>query len=548
METSRSCKNCKKKTVIRDEIGTLVCERCGVEQEFDNFQSHFSGVDGPQGTFIRIGSSSSKGDYDYKGLKIYHATQKIEEVCTRLGLSSASINDVRRMMEQITEGELGAGNWFNIFIGACSYVVMRKNRGTSFSMAEIAAELGCELHELGRMVIRVINYLNLNNLPDFDIIMSFERAIKYCNCFSSNVPVEKLDKMIKVGRLLLNCSVKWFLTTGRQPLPVVVAVLVFVGELNQVKVSIEKVAKELHAGLVTCKKRLVELKETLVKAAQALPWGKNVTVKNIMQNAPLVLQYIEMKSSFKTGEKMKFCEMGGFDLDEVVNECLKKDDFDIDNYITENYSSQCFERESGNSDSAAGTNFDNSDTGKILLEHSSNVYKKFSSGNDFVKSVDRGGEDYSNKAKKDFSLRMCNKTWTGKSDLSRKLFLEEILEKNVGYDNMPPSFVAGVLACKRRREKINAAKQRINKIMKPSSSAPGEQKSLTLVKCSQDRKKIKRKADAMNVDWEDYIIETLLLHQVKEEEIEQGHYKRMLDLYVFDSAKTSDILKRRKIK
>ncbi|KAF5194103.1 Plant-specific tfiib-related protein ptf2 [Thalictrum thalictroides] len=544
METSRSCKSCKKKTLIRDELGTLVCESCGIEQQFDNFQSHFSGLDGPQGTFIRIGSSTNQGDFDNKQLKIYHATQKIEEVGTKLGLSSSTIADVKKMMEEITEGELGDGNWFNVFIGACCYVVMRKNR-VSFSMAEIAAELGCELHELGRMVIRVINHLNLNNLPDFDIILSFERAIKNCKCFSRNVCKEKLDKMIKEGRLLLNCSVKWFLTTGRQPLPVVVAVLVFVGELNLVKVSIEEVAKELHAGVVTCKKRLVELKETLVKAAQALPWGKNVTVKNIVHNAPLVLRYMEMKSSCKAGEKKKICETGGFDLDEVVNECLKKDDFDIDNYITENYSSQCFEHESGNSASAASANFDNLDTGKISLEHSSNTYRKFSSGNYFVKPVNEGGEDYRNMAKNDVSLWMCNTALTGESDLSKKLFLKEILEKNVGFDNMPPSFVAGEQACKRRREKIIAAKQRIDEIMKPSSSVPSEQ-SLTLEKGSQDRKKRKRKANVVNVDWEDYIIETLLLHQVKEEEIEQGHYKRMIDLYVFDSEKTCNIFKRKK--
>ena len=38
-----------------------------------------------------------------------------------------------------------------------------------------------------------------------------------------------------------------------------------------------------------------------------------------------------------------------------------------------------------------------------------------------------------------------------------------------------------------------------------------------------------------DVDWEDLIIETLVLHQVKEEEIEKGHYNTLLDLHVFNS-------------
>ncbi|CAJ1932222.1 unnamed protein product [Sphenostylis stenocarpa] len=34
-----------------------------------------------------------------------------------------------------------------------------------------------------------------------------------------------------------------------------------------------------------------------------------------------------------------------------------------------------------------------------------------------------------------------------------------------------------------------------------------------------------------DVDWEDLVIETLVLHQVKDEEIETGHYNTLLDLH-----------------
>ncbi|KAI8000179.1 Plant-specific TFIIB-related protein PTF2 [Camellia lanceoleosa] len=48
-------------------------------------------------------------------------------------------------------------------------------------------------------------------------------------------------------------------------------------------------------------------------------------------------------------------------------------------------------------------------------------------------------------------------------------------------------------------------------------------------------KKRRRNKMATDVDWEDFIIETLLLHQVEEEEeeeIDKGHYNTLLDLHV----------------
>ncbi|KAF9600353.1 hypothetical protein IFM89_008524 [Coptis chinensis] len=53
---------------------------------------------------------------------------------------------------------------------------------------------------------------------------------------------------------------------------------------------------------------------------------------------------------------------------------------------------------------------------------------------------------------------------------------------------------------------------------------------MAMVEGSQCRKQRKQREKVAYIDWEDCIIETLLLHHVKEEEIEQGHYKRMLDL------------------
>jgi transcription factor IIIB subunit 2 len=48
-------------------------------------------------------------------------------------------------------------------------------------------------------------------------------------------------------------------------------------------------------------------------------------------------------------------------------------------------------------------------------------------------------------------------------------------------------------------------------------------------------RKRREKGACNGIDWEDCVIELLLLHGANEAEIEQGHYKRLLDLHVFTS-------------
>ncbi|ERN06198.1 hypothetical protein AMTR_s00016p00154120 [Amborella trichopoda] len=52
--------------------------------------------------------------------------------------------------------------------------------------------------------------------------------------------------------------------------------------------------------------------------------------------------------------------------------------------------------------------------------------------------------------------------------------------------------------------------------------------------CVHFKKKRKRGIEGNNIDWEDNTIEILLLHRVSEEEVVKGHYRSLLDRYVFD--------------
>ncbi|KAK9288984.1 hypothetical protein L1049_017455 [Liquidambar formosana] len=531
MESSRSCKSCKRKSLVRDDVsGSLVCSSCGIVQDFDNFEAQIGGISGPQGTFVRVGTAGSGSIYNYKEKKIFEAQRLIDELMFKLGFSASKSNEVRTMISKITEGEFGQGNWFPILIGACAYVAMR-NDNRPLPIAEVAAVIGCDVNELGRMIHKVVEFLDLK-LPELDVVSLFERAVRTCSSFT-RVSKEKAERMRKQGIFVMQCAVKWFLTTGRRPPPVVAAVLVFVAKLNQIDVRIEDVAKEVNAGVATSKLRYKELLEMLVRVAQVLPWGKDITVKNILKNAPFVIQYMEMKSRLKPGEnKSKDLQCFGFDLDYVLSECLRKEvEYGTESYSVEN-DSQYFEVEDKSGFQTVSV--DDLEKLKVSQECLSMIYSNFLNDVGYVKSIGESGEDRGRKRRRGYEFHACKDWWDGKSEMSKKLLFKQILEKDVGLDAMPPSFVTGCLAHKKRREKINAAKLRIDKIMRPSNIGSGDTVDFCFTECIHaGKKRWKKQFDG--IDWEDFIIETLLLHQVKEEEIEKGHYNALLSLHVFNS-------------
>lgn len=442
------------------------------------------------------------------------------------------------MISTITEGEFGQGEWFHVLIGACAYVIMRKD-DKPLPMAEVASAVGCDVYELGRMIMRVVDFLNLrSDFPEFDIVHSLERMIRNCATFGE-VERSVIERMKKQGVFLIQCAVKWFLSTGRRPVPLVVAVLVFVAELNGVVVRMEDLAREVHATVSTCRLRYKELLETLVKVAQVLPWGKDVTVKNIVKNAPFVIQYMERKSMMKHGEereKRKDVDHRKVDLEDVVAECLRNEggfEYGVDG-VTSRKDSRYFLMESNNN--AARVGVGDGDKLQISRECLTMLYKKFLDENRSAETL-RKSENAQKRKSLRFDLRDCREWWDGKSELTKKLLLKHLLEKDVGMDTMPPSFVAGQLKYKMRQERISAAKSRIKRIMNPSDADLGVTEIPGPVDSScPERKRKKRKGIVVDdVDWEDLIIETLVLHRVKDDEIEKGHYNTLLDLHVFNS-------------
>ncbi|XP_051116609.1 plant-specific TFIIB-related protein PTF2 [Andrographis paniculata] len=520
MENSQACKNCRKRTLVPDDVtGNMVCSSCSVVQDFDNFEAHIGGITGDAGTYVRVGTAGSGSAYSYKQTKIYEAQKLIDDFMYKLGLEGSKSQEVKLLVEKVTDGEYGSGEWFPVLVGACSYVVMRKDQ-KMLPMVEIADLVGCDVYELGRMINRVVDYTD-QKLPEFDIVNSFERALKSIPSFGK-ISGEVMQRMLQQGVFLVQCLIKWFVTTGRQPIPVVAAVLVFVAELNELDVKIDGVARELHVAISTCRRRHKELLARLVEVAQVLPWGNDVTTKNIMKNAPYVIQYMEMKSMEKRNSAENVNDV--FDVEELVGNGFSE--FNLD--VVESDSSYF---ESGH---GAIDRIDRPDKFKISYETLAMIYSNFV---DEISSIDASkeiGVANSRKRRQNFDVDECMDWWRGKSELSKRVLLKEILEKDVGLDRNPPSFEKACSDEMRRREKIRAAKKRIERVMKPRLG----DEDFEIFDLEKSTKR-KRKRSESGIDWEDLIIETLLLHDVKDEEIQNGHYNALFALHVFGDNENS---------
>ncbi|KAK8711870.1 hypothetical protein V6N13_147130 [Hibiscus sabdariffa] len=519
---------CGCRSTIRDELTeSLVCSNCYTVLEFDNYVAHTGGISGPTGTNIHIGYAGTGSLYSYKDKKIFQANALIHEYTSSLKISNSE-SEVTSMIDEITDGEFGDGDWFHVLIGACSYVVMRRDK-KFLPAAEVAEVVRCDVYELGRMIARVVKFLKLT-LPEVSIAGLFERELNNYTNFN-DVDENKKERMMKQGIFLVNCAVKWFLTTGRRPLPVVAAVMAFVAELNGVEsLKIEDAAKNVRAVVSTTKSRYKELLAALVNVAQVLPWGKDVSVKNVVKYAPFIIRYMELKSIEVPGGGGEGVE--NFDIDDVVHECLQKVAAYGDDENNFNGDWRYFE--GGNRSYFTGSsNGNDGDNLKLSHECLSLIYTTFANEVDVHKLEGKHGKLHVRKSRGP-ELHAYEDWWSGKSELSKKLLLKQILEKEVGLDMTPPSYIAGCKAIERRRQKINAAKVRINKIMYPSCtlSDGGDNFNPSEVRCAG--KKRKRKP-CSEIDWEDFVIEALLLHRVKEEDIEKGHYRALLGLHVFNS-------------
>ncbi|KAL4201393.1 hypothetical protein AMTRI_Chr02g258460 [Amborella trichopoda] len=547
MEDSGLCRKCRKRSIIQDPFtGTLVCNSCGLEHDGTNFVSPSEGYGENQRSFgpsvnrptyfsavINGRRIHIKGEYNYKDQKKAHAKKALDGISSVLGLSEARVRDVKEMVESITDGEWGLGRWFSVLIGACVCVVARQKK-LPFTMTKIAAASNCDVDELGRMYIKVRKFLDLQ-LPGVDIISSFNHAVQTLDILS-DISKEKKDNLIKHGHLLLQYSVKWYLTTGRHPLPMVAAVLAFVANVYKVEVGLAQISEVLCARVSTCVQRYKELQYMEMKSKSKPLEGKDAS------HLPADLRTL----GSHTADVESVCSKALDMLQERTN---------ARHYVLARHPKGELQFSNVASTSNHENNelqiFGNDDIMKFKLSEEClcRTYFDFLNRSPSVKPLIQNLEGQVKKRKTNAiqsSLECRFDRYANTSmGLKERFPINAILESDVGSNILPPSFLANMHASMRRREKINAAKLRICEIMKPMSSFTSESQNGVTIdlddddgnypsQCMPFKKKRKCGCEGNNIDWEDNIIEILLLHQVSEEEIVKGHYRSLLDRYVFD--------------
>lgn len=506
-----TCEACGLGTVSMDSVyGIMACDNCG--RVFDDVETYLGAhhqaghVMERGGTFVKstetgalaacgLGGSSLFRSANREEVNKRDVINKMKEVTAILRVPNEKVEDVKFMLERLLDGEWGQGRWIEVLVGACIYVAIRQSR-LPLTLVEVASSVDCGIVELGRMYRRVLESLELE-LPETDSLVFLERAISSL-AHSKGIDRDLTRSMSKQGSLLLECSQQWFIITGRRPLPVVAAVLALVADANQVKLDFDDVVGELYSHPRTSRLRLTELKDALVGVGQKLPWGKDITVKTLDKHLPFLLKFLEL--DMKRAKKKKSSDLqlsqgpSTRSSIELEPSCAQKGPAESHELDMQESASDCNTSEKGASTSGRQSG--------LSLEDSRSVELKL---------------------------------------------VEALKRKEVEWQAWPKSFLVGADARSRRCSKIRAAVERIylakqgllsrvgNNQLKTSQSVSLSASGSTNVERSRSRSK-RLKVDSVQspqetkreLDWEDLVIEYLLLRGVKHTQLEDGYYKAAL--------------------
>uniref|UniRef100_A0A0E0IF09 TFIIB-type domain-containing protein n=1 Tax=Oryza nivara TaxID=4536 RepID=A0A0E0IF09_ORYNI len=567
-----TCWSCGEGAVVADpDTGVLVCTSCG--------RIHDSG----SSEFVHQSICTDNGVYDLRASSfVYHQSQSqyrdqklsngvvtIASIAARLGLSPTAADEALAMAKSATGGNLATqGSAFlPALASACAFLVARSHR-LPLSLAEAAETAFCSVASLADLVSRIASHLSLPPLPSFDYAAALERAVRSSPSLSSAAS-ERTEVILSQSRFLLRCASKWSLTTGRFPLPLIAALVAFAAEANGVtSITVEDIARDISARLHTSLRRYKELVDALVRVArELLPWGADVNAKNLLLNAPVLLRLMEMRSQSDPSEQ--FLESFAPDIAGIVQACSAVDD-DESKYLQVAPQLASDDLDSNNS-GQEGKELENL---KISEECLSSAYQNVLKRLAQLQRLGQVGKGANRKRQRigGLELEPCidslDDGWT------KDMVLEDVVNIDVGFDVPPPSFAAGMKLQKKRRARIEAAKCRIDAIRKGpvesenklqaalrnedacSPQKPARKKRGKKRIAGSDRamngelpiempdgpggeKKRRKGAPSDGIDWEDCIIELLLLHGANEEEIEQGQYRRLLDLHVFCAVSAS---------
>ncbi|XBI81258.1 hypothetical protein VPH35_090214 [Triticum aestivum] len=502
------CWSCSKGLVLPDPgSGALVCTSCGLQHNVgaSEFYNPTALTEDSQLDFCVASLVRHLSQSPYRELKLATASNVITSIAVQLGLLPTRAEEILSMAKSVIVGNLATvGTMFlPVLAAACSFLVARSHR-LPLSLSEATEAASCP------MVTR-------------SDLAALEGAVHGSYKLTTAAGYEKTRKILSQARFLLRYSSKWSLTTGRHPLPLLAGRIVFVVELNGVtEVFVEDISREMSAVVHTSHLRYKELVKALVHVAQKLlPWGADMR----SQSDPSEL-FLESFASDIADIVQVYSS-----VDEDESKYLQIIPLDVDAFGFKN--SRKEGKESG----------DLKISGDCLLDSYHNVLKRPSK----LKEPGKVGKVASRRKQRRIGLGL--EPWMDSldDDQTKRMPLEEVANIDIGYDAPPPSSTTGLELQKRRRARIEVAKCRIASIRKAPTAGTTNAIDSPTVRGNEDacppqknsRKKLDHPTEMSDapdsekkkhkrypcdsIDWEDCA------------EIEQGQYRRLLELHVFSA-------------
>ncbi|GAB4831404.1 hypothetical protein Ancab_005415 [Ancistrocladus abbreviatus] len=202
-----SCKYCGLGELVCGDTDFLLCSNCGTVQDLNIFQHHYGGILGPQGTFVCLDTASSRTNYSYKERKLFQSNNIIDDITSRLNFTDAYKEEVKHIIDVVTEEETGA-------YGGNILAFVAELNGVKVKIEDVAAELSMVVHtckkrhnELLETVVKVAQKLPCSKVVNAkNILKNAQFVIQYMEMKSmANIGAKRIG--CKSGGLYLDDAV-----------------------------------------------------------------------------------------------------------------------------------------------------------------------------------------------------------------------------------------------------------------------------------------------------------------------------------------------------
>ncbi|KCZ81908.1 hypothetical protein H312_00667 [Anncaliia algerae PRA339] len=252
------CNNCSSTDFFTDYARCeKICESCGYVVQDNQLTSSlaFSSENGAStltGKIIEISQSFTKVNNTFIHSTSYNIENKIQSICTLLGLTSDFGQSAFRWYKLSLQHNISKAKSIIYTLSACIYLVCRQRRTPHF-LIDFAESLSINPFLVGRLFSKLVKFLNLSvehNDPSIFLPRYFTK-LKYTNSEILNLSL----------RIVMRMKSDW-ISTGRRPNNLCGVSLLIAGRVYNEERDINEIAQVVNGTVPTINKRLKEILQT----------------------------------------------------------------------------------------------------------------------------------------------------------------------------------------------------------------------------------------------------------------------------------------------